>query len=98
MAFARRLHRERDHPGRGKPRPFARAFRGHIYFLLSNVIQLTDFSQKHFTPNPVRAAELREIGPPGIQGWAVRVWPDLKKFIGITGGPAAASVPKVLQM
>lgn len=57
-----------------------------------------DFSQKHFTPNPARAAELRKIGPPGIQGWAVRVWPDLKKFIGITGGPAAASVPKVLQI
>ncbi|KAG0696557.1 GH3 auxin-responsive promoter [Suillus ampliporus] len=51
--------------------------------------------EKHFSPNPLRAAELREIGPPGIQGWAVRVWPDLKKFIGITGGPAAASVPKV---
>ncbi|KAG1795430.1 GH3 auxin-responsive promoter, partial [Suillus plorans] len=51
--------------------------------------------EKHFTPNPIRAAELREIGPPGIQGWAVRVWPDLKKFIGITGGSAAASVPKV---
>ncbi|KAG2351858.1 GH3 auxin-responsive promoter-domain-containing protein [Suillus spraguei] len=51
--------------------------------------------EKHFTPNPLRAAELREIGPPGIQGWAICVWPDLKKFIGITGGPAAASVPKV---
>ncbi|KAG2152671.1 GH3 auxin-responsive promoter [Suillus bovinus] len=51
--------------------------------------------EKHFTPNPIRAAELREIGPPVIQGWAVRVWPDLKNFIGITGGPAAASVPKV---
>ncbi|KAG0699818.1 GH3 auxin-responsive promoter [Suillus ampliporus] len=51
--------------------------------------------EKHFPPNPLRAAELREIGPPGIQGWAVRVWPDLNKFIGITGGPAAASVPKV---
>ncbi|KAG1863056.1 GH3 auxin-responsive promoter [Suillus subluteus] len=51
--------------------------------------------EKHFTPNPLRAAELCEIGPPGIQGWAVRVWPDLKKFIGITGGPAAASVPKI---
>ncbi|KAG0699821.1 GH3 auxin-responsive promoter [Suillus ampliporus] len=51
--------------------------------------------EKHFPPNPLRAAELREIGPPGIQGWAVRVWPDLIEFIGITGGPAAASVPKV---
>ncbi|KAG1840839.1 GH3 auxin-responsive promoter [Suillus subalutaceus] len=51
--------------------------------------------EKHFTPNPLRAAELREIGPPGIQGWAVRVWPDLKKFIGITGGPAAASRHKI---
>ncbi|KAG1894490.1 uncharacterized protein F5891DRAFT_1195195 [Suillus fuscotomentosus] len=33
-------------------------------------------------------------GPPGIQGWAVRVWPDLTRFIGITGGPVAAFVLK----
>ncbi|KAG1718163.1 uncharacterized protein EDB91DRAFT_1352061 [Suillus paluster] len=33
-----------------------RTFRGHIF--------------KHLIPKP-RAAELREIGPPGIQGWAV---------------------------
>ncbi|KAG1795470.1 GH3 auxin-responsive promoter [Suillus plorans] len=51
--------------------------------------------EKLFKPNSDRAAELREIGPPGIQGWAVRVWPDLTRFIGITGGPAAASVPKI---
>ncbi|KAG1741575.1 GH3 auxin-responsive promoter [Suillus paluster] len=51
--------------------------------------------EKHLPPNPLRAAKLREIGPPGPQGWAVRVWPDLREFIGITGGPAAASVPKV---
>ncbi|KAG2120480.1 GH3 auxin-responsive promoter, partial [Suillus discolor] len=51
--------------------------------------------EKLFKPNPDRAAELREIGPPGIQGWAIRVWPDLTRFIGITGGPAAASVPKI---
>ncbi|KAG1865581.1 GH3 auxin-responsive promoter-domain-containing protein [Suillus tomentosus] len=44
---------------------------------------------KHFTPNPIRAAELCEIGPPGIQGWA---------FIGITRGSTAASVPKARQM
>ncbi|KAG2138536.1 GH3 auxin-responsive promoter [Suillus clintonianus] len=50
--------------------------------------------EKLFKPNPLRAAELREIGPPGIQGWAVRVWPDLKRFVGITGGPAAAAVSK----
>ncbi|KAG1729171.1 GH3 auxin-responsive promoter [Suillus occidentalis] len=62
---------------------------------MENLDHLREPLEKHFTPNPVRAAELREIGPPGIQGWAVRVWPDLKKFIGITGGPAAASVPKV---
>lgn len=62
---------------------------------VENLDHLREPLEKHFTPNPVRAAELREIGPPGTQGWAVRVWPDLKKFIGITGGPAAASVPKV---
>ncbi|KAG2367157.1 GH3 auxin-responsive promoter [Suillus spraguei] len=51
--------------------------------------------EKHLNPNPLRATELRKIGPPGIQGWAVRVWPHLTKFVGITGGPAAASVFKV---
>ncbi|KAG2142922.1 GH3 auxin-responsive promoter [Suillus bovinus] len=50
--------------------------------------------ERHLTPNPVRAAKLREIGPPVIQGWAVCVWPDLKQFVGITGGQAAVSVPK----
>ncbi|KAG2071419.1 hypothetical protein BDR04DRAFT_1016106 [Suillus decipiens] len=62
---------------------------------MEKIDHLREPLEKHFTPNPLRATELREIGPPGIQGWAVRVWPDLKKFIGITGGPAAASVPKV---
>ncbi|OAX33279.1 hypothetical protein K503DRAFT_804497 [Rhizopogon vinicolor AM-OR11-026] len=52
--------------------------------------------KKHFTANPTRAAELREIGPPGeAEGWAVRVWPALTKFIGITGGVAAVVVPKI---
>lgn len=51
--------------------------------------------EKLFKPNPLRAAELREIGPPGIEGWAVRVWPHLERFFGITGGPAAAAVPKL---
>ena len=54
------------------------------------------FYQKHFNANPIRAAELREIGPPrDVRGWAVLVWPALKTFIGITGGSAAAAVPKV---
>ncbi|OJA09215.1 hypothetical protein AZE42_00668 [Rhizopogon vesiculosus] len=61
--------------------------------------QLRVASKKHFTANPTRAAELREIGPPGeAEGWAVRVWPALTKFIGITGGIAAVVVPKVCQM
>ncbi|OAX32790.1 hypothetical protein K503DRAFT_749517 [Rhizopogon vinicolor AM-OR11-026] len=55
--------------------------------------------KKHFTAHPARAAELREIGPPGVaEGWAVRVWPALTKFIGITGGIAAVIVPKVTHM
>ncbi|KAG1730351.1 GH3 auxin-responsive promoter [Suillus lakei] len=61
---------------------------------IENIDHVREPLEKHFTPCPLRAAELREIGPPGIQGWAVRVWPDLKRFIGITGGSAAASVPK----
>ncbi|KAG2138537.1 GH3 auxin-responsive promoter [Suillus clintonianus] len=62
---------------------------------MENMDHVREPLEKHFTANPLRAAELREIGPPSIQGWAVRVWPDLKTFIGITGGSAAASVPKV---
>ncbi|OJA21412.1 hypothetical protein AZE42_01925 [Rhizopogon vesiculosus] len=55
--------------------------------------------KKHFTANSTRAAELREIGPPGeAEGWAVRVWPALTKFIGKTGGIASVVVPKVCQM
>ncbi|KAG1878611.1 GH3 auxin-responsive promoter [Suillus tomentosus] len=54
--------------------------------------------ERHLAPDPVRAAELREIGPPVIQGWAVCVWPDLKQFVGITGGHAAVSVPKARQI
>lgn len=65
---------------------------------MENLEHVREPLEKHFAPNPIRAAELREIGPPGIEGWAVRVWPDLKKFIGITGGPAAASVPKVTRV
>ncbi|KAG1741573.1 GH3 auxin-responsive promoter [Suillus paluster] len=62
---------------------------------MASTRRLSLFSQKHLTPNPLRAAELREIGPPGIQGWAVRVWPNLNTFIGITGSPAAASRLKI---
>lgn len=51
--------------------------------------------EKLFKPNPLRAAELREIGPPGVEGWAVRVWPHLERFFGITGGPAATAVSKL---
>jgi len=54
------------------------------------------FYQKQFTAKPARAAELREIGPPKcVEGWAVRVWPALTTFIGITGGSSAAVVPMV---
>ncbi|KAG1731726.1 GH3 auxin-responsive promoter [Suillus lakei] len=65
---------------------------------IENIGHVREPLEKHFTPNPLRAAELREIGPPGIQGWAVRVWPDLKRFIGVTGGSAAASVPKIIHV
>ncbi|OJA21068.1 hypothetical protein AZE42_06808 [Rhizopogon vesiculosus] len=46
-------------------------------------------------PGYTRAAELRKIRPPGeAEGWAVRIWLALTKFIGITGGIAAVVVPK----
>ncbi|KAG1863074.1 GH3 auxin-responsive promoter [Suillus subluteus] len=66
-----------------------------IFFLLVIFHSAHKVFQKLFKPNPLRAAELREIGPPGIQGWAVRVWPHLEKFIGVTGGPAATAVSKL---
>ncbi|KAG1882711.1 GH3 auxin-responsive promoter [Suillus subluteus] len=69
-----------------------------IFFLFVTLYSAHKVSQKLFKPNPLRAAELREIGPPGIQGWAVRVWPHLEKFIGITGGPAATAVSKAGQI
>ncbi|KAG1730330.1 GH3 auxin-responsive promoter [Suillus lakei] len=65
---------------------------------IENLDHLRAPLEKLFKPNPLRAAELREIGPPGIQGWAVSVWPDLERFFGITGGPAAAAVPKACQL
>ncbi|KAG1845999.1 hypothetical protein C8R48DRAFT_779739 [Suillus tomentosus] len=35
-------------------------------------------------------------GSPGIQGWAVRMLPDLTRFLGITGGSAASSITHAL--
>ncbi|OJA21411.1 hypothetical protein AZE42_01924 [Rhizopogon vesiculosus] len=63
---------------------------------LENIHLVRGVLEKHFAANPVRAAELREIGPPGAaDGWAVRVWPALTTFIGITGDSATAALPRV---
>ncbi|KAH0826794.1 hypothetical protein J3R83DRAFT_5217 [Lanmaoa asiatica] len=41
-----------------------------------------------FNANPARADELREIGPPSSgDGWAVRVWPRLRRLAGVWSGP-----------
>ena len=49
-------------------------------------------------PDPLRAAELRAIGPPSAgASWAIRVWPNLRAYVSITGGASAAVVPKVCQ-
>ncbi|OJA21409.1 hypothetical protein AZE42_01926 [Rhizopogon vesiculosus] len=96
----------------GYTAPFAAALIDdhRAFFLVYALFALTDSmvttmsfhftnSFKHVTANPTRAAELRKIGPPGeAEGWAVRVWPALTKFIGITGGIFAVTVPKVFQM
>ncbi|OAX31842.1 hypothetical protein K503DRAFT_805730 [Rhizopogon vinicolor AM-OR11-026] len=61
-----------------------------------NINHVREALKKHFTANPARAAELREIGPPGVaEGWAVRVWPALTTFIAVTEGFSAVVIPKV---
>ncbi|OAX31843.1 hypothetical protein K503DRAFT_870460 [Rhizopogon vinicolor AM-OR11-026] len=84
---------------------FANAFVSVLHYIEDEWLLLVDCIEnddlrgalkKHFSANITRAAELRNIGPPGVaEGWAVRVWPALTKFTGITGGIAAVVVPKV---
>ncbi|KAG1779297.1 hypothetical protein EV702DRAFT_1043770 [Suillus placidus] len=50
---------------------------------IENLDHLQASSENFFTPSLLRAPKLVKSG--GIQGWVVRVWPELKKFTGITG-------------
>ncbi|KAI9458738.1 GH3 auxin-responsive promoter [Boletus coccyginus] len=46
--------------------------------------------------NPARADELREIGPPSSgEGWAARVWPQLRRFVGVCSGSFGTCLPQV---
>ena len=46
--------------------------------------------------NPIRAAELRAVGPPSnTVGWAKFVWPNLKIALSAGSGPFSSAVPKV---
>ncbi|KAN0091561.1 GH3 auxin-responsive promoter domain containing protein [Tylopilus felleus] len=52
----------------------------------------------HFHPNPERAAELGEIGPPSSlssEGWFSRVWPKTTLLWTVCSGPFATVLPKV---
>ncbi|KAG2120452.1 GH3 auxin-responsive promoter [Suillus discolor] len=74
---------------------FANVFVNLLQYIEEEWTLLIDCIEKGIIPDIEKLDHLRE---PLEVGWAVRVWPDLKKFIGITGGSAAASVPKARQM
>ncbi|KAG0708384.1 GH3 auxin-responsive promoter [Suillus ampliporus] len=63
---------------------------------LENIEHVRDQLQRHLHANPVRAAELRAIGPPSnTAGWAKYVWPNLKIALSAGSGPFSSAVPKV---
>ncbi|KAG0700450.1 GH3 auxin-responsive promoter [Suillus ampliporus] len=52
--------------------------------------------ERHLHANPVRATELRAIGPPSnTTGWAKCVWPNLKMAFSIGSGPFSSALPKL---
>ncbi|KAJ8588010.1 hypothetical protein M405DRAFT_874477 [Rhizopogon salebrosus TDB-379] len=52
--------------------------------------------ERHLCADPVRAAELRDIGPPSNTiGWAKCVWPNLKIAFSTGSGSFSSVVPKV---
>ncbi|KAG0708383.1 GH3 auxin-responsive promoter [Suillus ampliporus] len=58
--------------------------------------ELENIEHRHLHANPVRAAELRAIGPPSnTAGWAKYVWPNLKIALSAGSGPFSSAVPKV---
>ncbi|KAH7884875.1 GH3 auxin-responsive promoter-domain-containing protein [Phlebopus sp. FC_14] len=57
---------------------------------------LLSYLETNLSPNPERAAELRDIGAPSrAEGWAGRAFPKLKKITGVTSGAFAQVIPKV---
>ncbi|KAG1733279.1 GH3 auxin-responsive promoter [Suillus lakei] len=63
---------------------------------LEHIEHVRDHLQRHLNADPVRAAELRAIGPPSnTTGWAKYVWPKLKVAFSSASGPFAIAVPKV---
>ncbi|KAG0700100.1 GH3 auxin-responsive promoter [Suillus ampliporus] len=58
--------------------------------------ELEDIEHRHLHADPVRAAELRAIGPPSnTAGWAKSVWPNLKIAPSTASGAFSSAVPKV---
>ncbi|KAF8550614.1 hypothetical protein OG21DRAFT_1419421 [Imleria badia] len=57
---------------------------------------LEGIDHTHFHPNPERAAELLEIGPPfSFEGWFAHVWPKVNELLTICSGTFATVLPKV---
>ncbi|KAG1745976.1 GH3 auxin-responsive promoter [Suillus paluster] len=63
---------------------------------LKNIEHVRDQLQRHLHADPVRAAELRAIGPPSnTAGWAKSVWKNLRLARSVGSGPFSSAVPKV---
>ncbi|KAF8134275.1 GH3 auxin-responsive promoter-domain-containing protein [Boletus edulis] len=63
---------------------------------VQGIDHVREYLQAHFHPNPERAAELLEIGPPfSFKGWFARVWPKADRLVTICSGPFATVLPKV---
>ncbi|KAG0700101.1 GH3 auxin-responsive promoter-domain-containing protein [Suillus ampliporus] len=58
--------------------------------------ELENIEHRHLHADPVRAAELRAIGPPSnTAGWAKSIWPNLKIAPSTASGAFSSTVPKV---
>ncbi|KAF8134278.1 GH3 auxin-responsive promoter-domain-containing protein [Boletus edulis] len=63
---------------------------------VQGIDHVREYLQAHFHPNPERAGELLEIGPPfSFEGWFARVWPKADGLVTICSGPFATVLPKV---
>jgi len=75
---------------------FVSCIRDGILPDLEDIDHVREHLQGHLHPNPERAAELLEIGPPfSLEGWASRVWPNVRELRTVCTGPWAMMLPKI---